>query len=93
MVDHESGAYFVQECLLDHLLNCQVARVSTHNFSDNTPMVGQITHHTRGGESPFTEKNATLPRHMAAHHRERPGRLHPLAGQGKPHGRHPVKVL
>jgi hypothetical protein len=56
MADCESGAYFVQECLLDHLLNGQVARVSTHNFSDNTPMVGLITHHTSGGESPFTEE-------------------------------------
>jgi hypothetical protein len=57
MADCESGAYFVQECLLlDHLLNGQVARVSTHNFSDNTPMVGWITRHTSGGESPFTEE-------------------------------------
>jgi hypothetical protein len=39
MADCESGAYFVQECLLDHLLNGQVAGVSTHNFLDNTPMV------------------------------------------------------
>jgi hypothetical protein len=56
-------AYFVQECLLDHLLN------------------------------PLHIGEATLPRHMAAHHRARPGRLHPLAGQGKPHGQHPVKVF
>jgi hypothetical protein len=56
MADCESGAYFVQECLLDHLLNGQVARGSTHNFSDNTPMVGRITHHTSRGESPFTEE-------------------------------------
>jgi hypothetical protein len=56
MADCELGAYFVQECLLDHLLNSQVAGVSTHNFSDNTPMVGRITHHTSRGESPFTEE-------------------------------------
>jgi hypothetical protein len=56
MADCESGAYFVQECLLDHLLNGQVARVSTHNFSDNTPTVRWITHHTSRGESPFTEE-------------------------------------
>jgi hypothetical protein len=84
MADCKSWAYFVQECLLDHLLNGQVAGVSTHNFSDNTPTVSRITHHRR---------DATLPRHMAAHHRERPGRLHLLAGQGKPHGQHPVEVL
>jgi hypothetical protein len=46
----------VQECLLDHLLKGQVAGVSTHNFLDNTPMVGRITCHTSRGESPFTEE-------------------------------------
>jgi hypothetical protein len=56
MVDCESEAYFVQECLLDHLLNGQVAGVSTLNFSDNTPTVGRITHHTSRGESSFTEE-------------------------------------
>jgi hypothetical protein len=56
MADCESGAYFVQECLLDHLLNGQVAGVSTHNFLDNTPMVGQITRHISRGESTFTEE-------------------------------------
>jgi hypothetical protein len=56
MADCESGAYFVQECLLDHLLNSQVAGVSTHNFSDNTPTVGWITHHTSGGNPPSQKK-------------------------------------
>jgi hypothetical protein len=57
MVDCESGAYFIQqECLLDHLLNANVAGVFTHNFSDNTPMVGRITRHSSGGESSFTEE-------------------------------------
>jgi hypothetical protein len=56
MADCELGAYFVQECLLDHLLNGDGAGVSTHNFSDNTPTVGWINRHTSGGESPFTEE-------------------------------------
>jgi hypothetical protein len=55
MADCKSGAYFVQECLLDHLLNGQVAGVSTHNFSDNAPTVGRITHHT-SGENPPSQK-------------------------------------
>jgi hypothetical protein len=43
MANCKSVAYFVQECILDHLLDGKVVRVSTHNFSDNTPTVGQIT--------------------------------------------------
>jgi hypothetical protein len=36
MADCKSAAYFVQECILDHLLDGKVTGVSTHNFSDNT---------------------------------------------------------
>jgi hypothetical protein len=56
MADCESAAYFVQECILDNLLDGKVAGVSTHNFSDNTPTVGRITRHISGGESPFTKE-------------------------------------
>jgi hypothetical protein len=56
MAGCESAPYFVQQCILDHLLDGTVAGVSTHNFSDNTPTVGWITQHTNGGESPFTEE-------------------------------------
>jgi hypothetical protein len=56
MADCESAAYFVQECILDHLLDGKVAGVSTHNFLDNTPTVEWITRHTSGGQSPFTEE-------------------------------------
>jgi hypothetical protein len=55
MADCELGAYFVQECILDHLLQGRVVGISTHNFSDNTPTVGQITKHKSRGESPFAE--------------------------------------
>jgi hypothetical protein len=56
MAGCESVAYFVQECIRDHLLDGKVTWVSTHNFSDNTLKVGRITRHTSGGESPFTEE-------------------------------------
>jgi hypothetical protein len=90
MADCKSGAYFVQECLLDHLLNGDGAGVSTHNFSDNTPTVGWINRHT-SGRIPLHRGDATLPRHMEAHHRERPGRFHPLAGQGNLMGNIPSR--
>jgi hypothetical protein len=32
MANCESAAYFVQECILDHLLDGKVVGVSTHNF-------------------------------------------------------------
>jgi hypothetical protein len=56
MANCESAAYFVQECIRDHLLDGKVTGVFTHNFSDNTPTVGRITCHTSGGESSFTEE-------------------------------------
>jgi hypothetical protein len=43
MADCKSAAYFVQECILDHLLDGKVMGVSTQNFLDNTPTVGRIT--------------------------------------------------
>ena len=55
MADCESAAYFIQECLLDHLLDGQVAGVSSFNWSDNTPTVGRITRRTSGGESHMAE--------------------------------------
>jgi hypothetical protein len=55
MADCESGAYFVQECILDHLLQGRVAGISTHHFSDNMPTVGQITKHKSRGKSPFAK--------------------------------------
>jgi hypothetical protein len=56
MADCESVVYFVQECILDHLLDGKVTGVSTHKLSDNTLTVGRITQHTSGGESPFIEE-------------------------------------
>jgi hypothetical protein len=53
---NQGPSYFVQECILDQLLNGNVAGVSTHNLSDNTPTVGRITRHTSREESPFTEE-------------------------------------
>jgi hypothetical protein len=53
MADCKSAAYFtvIQECMLDHLLGGEVAGVSTHMFSDNTPTVGCIKCKSSGGKS------------------------------------------
>jgi hypothetical protein len=55
MEDCELGAYFLQECLLDHLLGGDEAGISTHVFFNNTPMVGRIKRKSSGGESTFSE--------------------------------------
>jgi hypothetical protein len=93
MADCESAAYFVQECILDHLLDGKVMGVSTHNFSDNTPDSGMdfLTHQWR--TIPIHRGDASLPRHLPTGYRKRTGRLHPLAWQGKPPGRHPFELI
>jgi hypothetical protein len=55
MADCKSAAYFIQECMLDHLLDGEVAGVLTHVFSDNTPTVGRIKRKSSRGESTFSE--------------------------------------
>jgi len=55
MADCESIAYFIQECLIDHLLEGKVEGLSSFIWSDNTPTVGRITKRSSGGESRVAE--------------------------------------
>ena len=55
MADGESISYFIQECLIDHLLKGNVAGLSSFIWSDNTPTVGRITKRSSGGESRVAE--------------------------------------
>jgi hypothetical protein len=78
MANCESGAYFVQECILNHLLQGRVVGISTHNFSS------RANHKTQKQRRISVRQiHARLPRDLAGPNQEGPGRLHPLAGKRK----------